>query len=300
MEKLRLYVSVYKAQVQSSLQFTVPVSAGAALYGGDIVPMDVRDDTGENISDRNPQYCELTVQYWAWKQLRHQTEMPEYVGFMHRRRYFDFSDTHPLSRDNPVKTHRPYRIFNEPDEKTLERICFNQDKIMSVISGYRFIAPLRENIFHTVLEQYNKNDRREFDDMGLLCEIIKDKYPEYSAAAGKYLKGTYGYYCNMFISDREMLDVYCTWLFDILSEYDRCKPKEMMYPREQGKLAERLFGIFMTYIKTETDIRWAELPRAHFAKLEGATANNNSFNRLTYSLFPPDSLRRRIIKKLKG
>ena len=171
---------------------------------------------------------------------------------------------------------------------------------MSVINGYRFIAPLRENIFQSVLEQYNKNDCQGFDDIGLLCEIIKDKYPEYSSAAEKYLKGTYGYYCNMFIADREMLDVYCSWLFDILFEYDRRKPKKLMYPREQGKLAERLFGIFMTYIRTETDIRWAELPRAHFAGLNGATSNNNSFNKLTYSLFPPDSLRRRIVKKLKG
>lgn len=27
----------------------------------------VRDNTGDNIASKNPNYCELTVQYWAWK-----------------------------------------------------------------------------------------------------------------------------------------------------------------------------------------------------------------------------------------
>ena len=47
-------------------------------------------DCGENggISEKNPEYCELTVQYYAWK-----NEEADAYGFCHYRRLFSFNDT---------------------------------------------------------------------------------------------------------------------------------------------------------------------------------------------------------------
>ena len=46
----------------------------------------IKDNVGDNISDRNPYYCEMTGVYWVWKN----DKSSDYLGSCHYRRVFDF------------------------------------------------------------------------------------------------------------------------------------------------------------------------------------------------------------------
>lgn len=62
------------------MTFEKTIQAGRALSKQAIA--EIRDDTGENISDRNRMYCEMTAVYWMWKNTKH-----DWVGVEHYRRH---------------------------------------------------------------------------------------------------------------------------------------------------------------------------------------------------------------------
>ena len=48
----------------------------------------MRDNTGDNISNKNPYYGEYTFYYWYWKNLLKYKKDTEWVGFCHYREYW--------------------------------------------------------------------------------------------------------------------------------------------------------------------------------------------------------------------
>ena len=75
----------------------LPVQMGHAIHPGIGY---IGDDTGENISERNGNFCELTGLYWAAKNLD-----SDYIGIVHYRRYFA-SRLHRFEREK-ASGHRP-------------------------------------------------------------------------------------------------------------------------------------------------------------------------------------------------
>ena len=136
MNKIKLFISVFKSDTDIDGDILAPVSAGAALYDNDDPKLELCDDAGDNISGLNPQYCELTVQYWAWKNCSF-----DFGGIMHQRRYFDFSDASPYAYDNNRRSKKTYRIFDEPDAETLRRL--KTDHAVSFTKLFLFLQYVR-------------------------------------------------------------------------------------------------------------------------------------------------------------
>ena len=57
-----------------------PIQAGATLTNE--ILSSVRDNSGDNISAKNKQYCEMSAVYWLWKNMHH-----DWIGIEHYRRH---------------------------------------------------------------------------------------------------------------------------------------------------------------------------------------------------------------------
>lgn len=68
MENIKLLVAMHKAYCLPEDAVYAPIQVGGVHIPG--MENALRDDTGENISNKNRSYCELTALYWGWKTCR--------------------------------------------------------------------------------------------------------------------------------------------------------------------------------------------------------------------------------------
>lgn len=251
----------------------------------------LRDNLGDNISEKNPYYCELTVHYYAWK-----NSDANYLGFFHSRRYISFNQQNLVDKSfSKRKLPKPYLIKSLPTKELLEKNGYNKSKILLLLENYPIISTLPEKMSETAYERFVRTQKNGKAELELIEKKLKLAYPEFLSAFNEYMSSEYLYFCNMFIMRRDIFDSYCNWLFDVLEYVDKNLPQRI--ERDDGMMAEQLFGVFMTHIKKQDSMNWAELPRIHFSKVGGAT-KNFSCNKLGNLIFPPGSIRRNILRKI--
>lgn len=84
-------------------EFERAIQAGAALTGEQLSVLN--DNTGDNISAKNKQYCEMTATYWVWKNTRH-----AWKGIEHYRRHLLVTPS-LLTKDTDVILPLPYVCY---------------------------------------------------------------------------------------------------------------------------------------------------------------------------------------------
>ena len=210
---IKIVVATHKNYPMPEDPIYFPLHAGAAInppleYPG--------DNTGDNISAKNKNFCELTVLYWAWKNLD-----ADYIGLAHYRRHF---------RGKTSK-------------------IIGGEELKKYLLQHPVIMPHKRNYFiETNYSQYiHAHHAADLDE---LKKVITGKYPQFLPAYERVMKSTKGYRFNMCIMRKDLFHDYCSWLFDILFEVEKNLDISEYSPydaRVFGFLSERLLDVYIEY-----------------------------------------------------
>ena len=245
---VRVIIATHKNYWMPRNRLYVPVQVGAALHPA-LEPLWERpyvpDNTGDNISDRNPNYCELTGLYWAWKNLD-----CEYLGLAHYRRHFT--------------------ILRGSNDR---RDVLSLDQARQLLASCDVLLPKKRNYWiETNYQQYVHAHHAE--DLDETRRILSERYPEYIRAYDVVMKRTTGHRFNMFIMKKELADAYCTWLFDVLFELEKRLDISTYSANDKrvfGFVSERLLDVWL-----ETNsIKYQDIPYIFLEKQNWITKGLN-------------------------
>ena len=265
-QNIRIFVTTHKNVNTFDSKIMQPVQVGPKNYR---FPWAFHDDEGENIANLNPRYCELTTQYWAWKNIK-----ADYYGFCHYRRYFDFSDT--PHKENPYGE----IMDNYIDAVTAKKYGLNDENIAKVVKQYDVITTPFGNLEKIIDKHGTPRALWEAapllhdDDLKRCYQILCAMYPDYKEDAQDFFNGNKACFCNMFIMKKEIFFDYCEWMFPILEEFDKgtnysTYSKEAL--RTPGHLSERLLNIYLMHHKRiGSNWKFKELQCVHFTNPEPA------------------------------
>ena len=201
------------------------------------------DNTGENISLKNPYYCELTGVYWAWKNL-----YADYVGLVHYRRYFG-------KKGGTAKKNRD--IYAD---------ILSDREIRELTDKYSVILPKKRHYYiETLYTHYAHTHYAEHLD--LTRSIIERLSPEYLPAFDTTMRSRSGHMFNMFIMKKELFDQYCSWMFPILAELEK-QIDISQYDAFQARLFGRVSEFLLDVWIRKNNIVYHEVPTCFLGEID--------------------------------
>ncbi len=226
---VKVIVAAHKPYAMPEDTMYLPLQVGSALHN----PIGyTRDDSGDNISAKNPYFCELTGLYWAWKNLE-----ADAVGLAHYRRH-----------------------FGKKADKLL-----TGDEASALLQQAEAILPKKRQYYIENLYSHYANTL-QVEPLDITGEIIKEQYPAFYPEFDRLKKRTSAHMFNMLIMRKEVFDRYCTWLFAILFELEKRVPTEGMdsfHARFFGRVSELLLDV---WLNTE-GVTYTEYPFVYTEKV---------------------------------
>ncbi|MBF6638070.1 DUF4422 domain-containing protein [Rouxiella silvae] len=262
MKNINIYTCHHKPSAFLSSDLITPIHVGKANSFNEIGC--AGDETGENISFKNPFYCELTAQYWVWKN----AAPSDYVGFMHYRRHLNFSADQGKPEDN-------WGVVNYPEITSEYEKIFGLDSesIASCIGDYDIILPKKWSVkaagSSNNYQHYKISNYLHIKDYQAAIDVLLKRHPEYYQAVKEFNAASDGYYTNMYVMTQALFTEYSAWLFGIFDDleneisFDNYNAQEK---RVIGHISERLFNIFVIYKSSVTPLKVKEVQRTFISQ----------------------------------
>jgi hypothetical protein len=248
MSKIKILVAYHKKDQLYKNEVLLPIHCGRSLLQQDdpdrawYLENLIGDDTGENISGLNKDFCELTALYWAWKNYD-RIENPDYLGLAHYRRLWYLADDFPAAKGS-----------------VLDQIALTAENIHTLIEKYPVILP---HIY--------KKDTLSYESFQKRSRLSETRFPILYRGYRKFEEDHRFYNGNMFIFPKEVFFEYCEVLFGSLLDTKAHveATQDKVYPRYYGTEAEYLTSFFQMdlvnrnqYASKEMPVVFLDLPKA--------------------------------------
>lgn len=172
------------------------------------------DNIGENISDLNFLYGELTGLYWIWQNIKD----IDYVGMCHYRRYFLNSKGIEMQRED----------------------------YLELLSNYDVIIPIHAECESSYREHYGR--AHNVRDLEAVERAVEKLYPDYLESFQKAMNGKVFYGGNLCVTSLTILKDYACWLFNIFveaSEEIDVSDYDAYHRRVYGFLSEQMMYVYI-------------------------------------------------------
>lgn len=227
--KTVIMVAAHKQFPMPKAEGYVPILVGATKNYKNGINYQ-RDDQGDNISNKNSYYNELTAVYWAWKNLND----VDTIGLVHYRRYFFDS--------------KPYDLNNVLSITRIESLLYDNDVILPKKRNYYI-----ESNYNHYIHAHHK------EPLDKTRKIIKDMYPKYLFKYDEIMKRKKAHMFNMFIMRRESFQSYCEFMFGVLDKLEKnidISNYSIQEKRVYGYISELLMDVWLE----TTNQRYIEMP----------------------------------------
>jgi len=245
-QKLKIFLSYHKNTPCYKSSVFQPIHVGAK-NSEELLDFTQRDDEGDNISDLNPYYCELTGHYWVLKNYI-DTSDDDYIGFCHYRRLPDLNNISDI--DSPSIYGMTYSQSID-FFKTISnnKYDFKYDIILpcSVYLYANTVNPiLRDNEPHyTMYEQFKKEHNSSLLD--ILKTVIEKDFPDFINALNTAYSQEKIHSYNIYIMKKELLKKFLEWEFEVLNKLGEKIGgwKQDKYARLAGFIGENLINVWL-------------------------------------------------------